>query len=177
MPVTLSAGTYPFEFRHEERGGGQGYVLQWTRAADSSSSLVNYAVNVEVCKPGFIEAFDEGTPGDSTANPPITAIAPKNTSNCKPYANGNYKPSGVLIDKSEEGDNMYGLITGSFENNLQGGVLRKPIGTLTDEIDNQTGVFTSVNGIINTIDSLKIWGFDYGPKSVSYTHLTLPTKA
>jgi type IV pilus assembly protein PilY1 len=39
-------------------------------------------------------------------------------------------------------------MTGSYEKHLSGGVLRKKIGTITDEINPATGQLTAVNGII-----------------------------
>ncbi|MHC1744486.1 MAG: pilus assembly protein [Syntrophobacteraceae bacterium] len=76
---------------------------------------------------------------------------------------------GVCIDGSQ----LYiGLISGSYANNLDGGVLRKNLGAMTDEINLSTGVFTAPSagqgGIISTIDGMKTVGFDYGSHSYSY---------
>lgn len=65
----------------------------------------------------------------------------------------------------------FGLISGSYTKNTSGGVLRKNIGSIKDEIDTQTGVFkhndlnSSVEGIIKTIDRFKIVGFNYSSNS------------
>ena len=40
-------------------------------------------------------------------------------------------------------------------------MLRKKIGLISDEIDAYTGAFTSTNGIIQTINKLRIKNFDY----------------
>jgi len=85
--------------------------------------------------------------------------------NCKQYPSGDFKPVGVLQKYAENDPPIrFGLITGSYTKNLSGGVLRKNIGSLTDEYDTSTGIFYSSlsEGIINTIDRLKITGYSYG---------------
>ncbi|WP_133129556.1 pilus assembly protein [Legionella yabuuchiae] len=80
-------------------------------------------------------------------------------SNCQPYASGNYKPVGLLQTFGENESMYFGLLTGTYTNNLQGGVVRKNISSITDEIDLATGQFTNVSGIIATIDRLTVTGF------------------
>src|SRR5690606_34440322 len=53
----------------------------------------------------------------------------------------------------------FGLLTGSYAKNLDGGVLRKAVGSITAEINQTTGVFTNVDGIIKTLNNLKPAGF------------------
>ncbi|WP_367606229.1 pilus assembly protein [Legionella sp. W05-934-2] len=72
--------------------------------------------------------------------------------NCQPYPNGEHKPVGLLQEFGENDAMMFGLITGSYENNLNGGVVRKNISSITDEIDANTGQFTTVVGIIATLN-------------------------
>ncbi|MGQ3888170.1 pilus assembly protein [Legionella sp. CNM-1927-20] len=74
--------------------------------------------------------------------------------NCRVYPNGNYKPIGLLQEFGENDSMLFGLITGSYANNINGGVLRKNIGSIRDEINLTTGQFTAVNGIISTINKL-----------------------
>lgn len=80
--------------------------------------------------------------------------------NCRAYANGQYKPIGLLQEFGENGSMLFGLLSGSYANNLAGGVLRKNISDISDEINLTTGQFTSVNGIISTINKLTVTGFD-----------------
>ena len=47
---------------------------------------------------------------------------------------------------------------------MAGGVLRKNIGTIRDEIDDESGVFTATNGIISTINKLRIYDYNYKDK-------------
>lgn len=163
--ATLSAGEYDFEFRHEELGGGDSYTLEWLppEVLDNTSLLAevtNYDVNIEVCNKDVSE----------------NVLGGENLGSCKAYSDGsgvvNYKPAGILQDKGETDEMMFGLITGSYENNLEGGVLRKQMGTLTDEIDLTTGIFDpNVVGVIKTIDNLRVWGFNYSDGSKKHHYL------
>ncbi len=92
--------------------------------------------------------------------------------NCKRYIdeNGNvsYKPTGLLHEYGESGLIDFGLITGSFNKNLSGGVLRKNVSSFADEINTQTGQFNSnVDGIVDAIDKLRIQGFNYNSSNYS----------
>ena len=96
--------------------------------------------------------------------------------NCKTYPNGgspNKKPTGVLQKYGESGGMYFSLVTGSYEDNKSGGVLRKSMGpiagdtaALNNEIDTNTGLFinqgASNAGIINTINRLRIAQFNFG---------------
>jgi len=172
---TLTAGAHTVVFRHQERTGDDSYYLRW-RGPDSTynwqivpaakfsgltqtvynvlrggvGTITDYAVKVVVCDP---------TVGLE--------------SNCKEYSvdgtNKTYKPVG-LLQKYGEGDKMYfGLITGSYTKNDSGGVLRKKMGSITDEINPDTGQFTSTNGIIQTINKLRTVGFNYSSYSYEGT--------
>lgn len=110
----------------------------------ATATLTDYAVRVKVCDPSVgVE------------------------SNSKLYPSGDYKPIG-LLQRHGESDRMYfGLMSGSYTKNTSGGVLRKNVCSITDEINADTGQFlyktdTSVEGIIKTIDLFRIVDFDYG---------------
>lgn len=78
-------------------------------------------------------------------------------SGAKVYPNATCsKPVGLLQRYGEDGRMDFGLISGSYTNNVSGGVLRKNMGSITDEIDPTTGVFTDTEGIIYTIDEFRI---------------------
>lgn len=65
----------------------------------------------------------------------------------------------------EKGRMYFGLLTGSYTKNLSGGVLRKNIWSIMDEINSQTGIFQSSENtqgnIILTLDRMKVIGFRY----------------
>lgn len=84
--------------------------------------------------------------------------------NCKAYSDGTtttFKPIGILQRYGDDDLMAFGLLTGSYQNNLRGGVLRKNIASFRNEIDLDTGIFTNVSGIVDTIDKLRIARFRY----------------
>jgi len=108
-----------------------------------NSSGTDYVVRVEACAKNFTDS-----------------------SNCKEYPNGNYKPTGLLHDYGESNQMLFGLLTGSYNKNLSGGVLRKAISEFSTEINDNTGQFISTDsGIVATINKLRIHGFRYSDKA------------
>lgn len=87
------------------------------------------------------------------------------TERCKQYPNGEPKPIGLLQTYGDNGLINFGLMTGSYQNNIEGGVLRKNISDLSNEVDvNGDGTFTFTNtseSIIRTLDSFRVWGYRY----------------
>lgn len=107
----------------------------------SDDYLKDYTVRVKVCVTGLLE------------------------DNCTKYPNGNYKPTGLLHDygAGNEPKMEFGLISGSYINNTQGGVLRAKIGKLKDEIVEATGQFktrTGGIGIFDTLNKLRVVEFN-----------------
>lgn len=124
-----------------------------------SGSKGDYFVRVKVCDPALI-----------------------GTERCKQYPSGNYKPVGLLQIFGEPDRIRFGLMTGSYKRNLSGGVLRKNVSRITDEIAVTTnGSFlnlpdagvpagpspgsstTSIEGgsIIRTLSLLRIVGYSH----------------
>ncbi len=118
--------------------------FELVEAVPETATLTDYEVRVKVCDASV--GIEDGA---------------------KEYPDGNYKPVG-LLQRHGESDRMYfGLLTGSYAKNTSGGVLRKAVSSITDEIDADTGEFTylddsSVQGIIKTIDRFRIIDFSYG---------------
>ena len=80
----------------------------------------------------------------------------------KKYGTGTaYKPVGLLQKFGEDNRMYFGLISGTYKNNLSGGVLRKNISSIRNEINPATGQFTSVHGIIYTINTFAITDYNY----------------
>ncbi len=150
--ITLTAGNHTVLYRHQELGGGDNYRLLWLPPNAAAASRDDFTVRVEVCN----------------------ATYAAHETNCKKYTNpGNgaivYKPTGLLHDYGETGKMKFGLLSGSYMHNRQGGVLRKQMGGFTDEIDAATGRFTwhtaNFKGVISTLDGIKINSFER-----SYSH-------
>ncbi len=84
------------------------------------------------------------------------------TEDCKQYPSGNYKPIGLLQEFGDDDSVHYGLMTGSYRSNKDGGILRKNIGTISDEVNVTTdGTFTRAAGIITNLDAFRIVGYEY----------------
>lgn len=133
--VTLPANTnVPFRFQFFENTGRDYWDLK-IRFTVPDSRITDYATRVEVCNRNFPE------------------------DNCKTYPNGSMKPTGLLHDYGESDTMMFGLITGSNNNNTQGGVLRKAVSSFRNEVDPDSGRFTTAQGIVYTLDRFRILGF------------------
>ncbi|VUD68285.1 Type IV pilus biogenesis factor PilY1 [Thalassocella blandensis] len=86
---------------------------------------------------------------------------------------GVFKPFGLLQTYGETGQYRFGLMTGSYEKNISGGVLRKNVTLMggddaaasDQEIDMSTGRFINQNatdfGIIKTLNALRIQGWNF----------------
>jgi len=110
-----------------------------SRSNCTGAGITDFVVRVDACVTGLLET--EECRGYPTNTPTV------------------YKPTGLLQQYGENDRMAFGLITGSYDKNVSGGVLRKNISSLTDEINLATGQFTATNGIIKTLDALKIIGF------------------
>lgn len=83
---------------------------------------------------------------------------------CKQYPNGNYKPIGLLQEYGDPNLIHFGLMTGSYNKNLSGGVLRKNVGTFQNEVNLATnGTFTAPagGGIVRAMNAIRIIGYHY----------------
>ena len=126
-------------------------------------SATDYNVRVAVCVPGKLEA------------------------NCKAYPSGAVKPVGLLQrygDIDAPSRVRFGLMTGSYDNNKQGGVLRRNVSLIAgnatsslNEIDSSSGQFTGNAGIIDTLNRLRISSFRFGHDlgTTNYNRYTDPT--
>lgn len=101
----------------------------------SNVTPTDYVTRVRVCVTGLLEA------------------------NCQKYANGNFKPIGLLQEFGESNSMYFGLLTGSYAKNTSGGVLRRGVGSITDEVSLNSGRFRSFDGVIRTLERLRTTGF------------------
>jgi type IV pilus assembly protein PilY1 len=109
-----------------------------TGSGNFSVTPTDYIVRVEVCR--------------------SAALAEEN---CRDYPTGTVKkPTGLLQDFGENDAMLFGLLTGSYEKSKSGGVVRKDVGTIKNEINwNTDGTFTNTVGIIKTMDRFRTAGF------------------
>jgi len=81
---------------------------------------------------------------------------------CERYPDGDLKPTGLLHDYGEYDQIRFGLMTGSYQRNKSGGVLRKNVASFGDEVNTRTdGTFTGVDGIVATLDRFRITRYSY----------------
>ena len=167
--ITLAAGAHSVEFRQEEVTGGDNYYLWWKGpdSTEQSWEIVPAAHYRDLTMSVYDKLIGASTITDYQARVRVCVnsgdITPE--SNCKKYPSGVYKPIG-LLQKHGESERMYfGLMTGSHAKNTSGGVVRKNVGPITDEINSDTGQITAVNGIIQTINKLRTVGYDYSSYS------------
>jgi type IV pilus assembly protein PilY1 len=102
--------------------------------------------------------------GDYIVRVKVCMSEPNATNNehCKAYGS-NYKPIGLLQTYGYNDAIYFGLMTGSYKKNKSGGVLRKAIGSISDEI-NTDGTFKkpeSGKSIIGTLNLLRIYGYRF----------------
>ena len=103
----------------------------------------------------------DGTHGGSRKNYTVRVNVCTSTFNngCKQYGSV-YKPIGLLHDYGENNSMLFGLLTGSYDKNMSGGLLRKVVSSFTDEVSSTTGVFSSNAKIVKTFDNLRIRDFN-----------------
>lgn len=143
----LSAGVHDITLRYlkAKRDGEDYWEMQWVPAGSKpDSKMTAYPIKVDVC-PSNNAALRED--------------------NCKAYPNNGgsavYKPTGLLHDFGADDKMYFGLLTGSYQKNIDGGVLRSNIDSFTKEINAQTGIYKSdYNGIVQTINNLKLYGYN-----------------
>ncbi len=108
----------------------------------NNTTIGDYVVRVSVCHSDLIGRED-----------------------CKQYPSGNYKSVGILQAFGDDNSMKFGLMSGSYKKNKSGGVLRKNVSYIGDEINTATdGTFKaapSTGGIINTIDKFRIVNYAY----------------
>nr|WP_298416122.1 PilC/PilY family type IV pilus protein [uncultured Halomonas sp.] len=83
------------------------------------------------------------------------------TDECARYADSSHsKPIGLLHEYANDVD--FGLLSGSYEKNLSGGVLRANTRKFREEFDTGSGIFKSdIKGIVSNIDAFRISRYSY----------------
>lgn len=145
LTLDLAVGSYDVQVRQEEGTGDDNWQLYWIPpATGGATAMTNYPLRVQAC-------------------PTTTALR---EDNCKVYGNNtSVKPTGILHDYGETDRMYFGLLSGSYKQNMQGGVVRKNISSFSNEVNTTTGQFiTGLNdgGIVDTIDKFRIVDFHYG---------------
>ena len=186
--ATLTQGLHALEFRHEEVEGGDSYQLLWKRPGGSWEVVPATSLRNQIGATGssplittynFKREVPASTIKDYSVRVKVCDSAVGLEPNCKRYPGlktppePTYKPIGLLHDYGETDRMLFGLISGSYGKNdasnkkkgTEGGVLRKNIESFRDEVNPGTGQFSSLTGIVRTIDQFQI--VDYNGSSYS----------
>jgi len=120
--------------------------VQGTRGLGSGQATGTFNARVQVCVAGLI-----------------------GTENCKQYGT-TYKPYGLLQKYGETGQMLFGLMTGTYDKNISGGMLRRNVTNFAQEINPDNGTFlfsgtSAVKGIVWNIDHLRPYGYSYSDGS------------
>ena len=153
-----------------DENSSQSFGLGTGYTADSGSGGITgtkgeYVVQVQACVSAAL------TVNESCETYTNTSVTPNVST---------LKPTGLLQKYAEPGQIKFGLITGSYDKNISGGVVRKNIpaptvngsNSITDEINPSNGIFqtsagastsgvTAYAGIIATLNDLKVYGYNY----------------
>ncbi|MCB1874434.1 MAG: hypothetical protein KDH88_00505 [Chromatiales bacterium] len=97
---------------------------------------------------------------DYIARVQVCASAALAEQNCKRYGSS-AKPIGLLHEYGENGQIHFGLLSGSYQKNKSGGMLRKNVSSFADEVNSANGTFTGAAGIVRTVDALRISRYGY----------------
>lgn len=179
--VTLASGTYKVTFNQMVLDDSPSWYLYW-KGPDSSNS---WAIIPKLSSSSGLSSVTQtvynmlSTITDYAVRVQV-ALTSMPESNCQQYPNGVYKPVGILQKYGASDRMLFGLMTGSYAKNMGGGVLRKKVSSISDEIDADTGQFTHIknnttDGIIGTIDTLRTVGYSYSAYSYN-TNCGLITK-
>jgi type IV pilus assembly protein PilY1 len=144
-----------------------GTLTQGNRAAVSGLYASSIGPNETTSSSGRITNGVAGSNSDLTVRVQACVTGAIGQENCELYPSGDYKPVGLLQTYGETGLLKFGLMTGSYTDNQSGGVLRKNIGSMANEINTSTdGTFVTTvptgGGIVNTLNKMRIFGYNYG---------------
>jgi len=140
---------------------------QGNRAALSGLYASSIGPNKTTTSAGRVANGANGSSSDYIARVQACVSGALGQENCELYPSGDYKPNGLLQTYGEAGLLKFGLMTGSYTKNESGGVLRKNLGSIANEINTTTdGTFVTTlpsgGTIINTLNKMRIYGYNYG---------------
>jgi type IV pilus assembly protein PilY1 len=101
-------------------------------------------------------------PSDFIVRVQVCATVVLKEDNCRDYPTGTVqKPTGLLQDFGESDSMLFGLLSGSYARSKSGGVIRKDVSSIKDELNWQTdGTLTNVVGIMKTMDRFRMPGYE-----------------
>ncbi len=175
--MRLAKGNHTFWASNER------WQCRWRSEISESDRGVNgnnFAFTaVEAYRDSPIDANKLKLDGNNDLNVRVkVCVAGLEESNCFKYPQSNHKkPQGLLQEFGEIRNQAvnskinFGLLTGSYQKNKSGGVLRKTVGNMMSEVNADSdgrfktvtvnGVTSQVNGILKTLNLLRPYGYTY----------------
>jgi len=134
------------------------------KSASNANNSSQSGINAASLNPSNV-TDKAGTIADYIARVKVCVDTLIGTEQCEVYPDGDAKPIGLLQTYGENDTLLFSLMTGSYNRNKSGGVLRKNMGGMSDEINVASdGTFKSAptnGGIINTLNLLRLVGYAY----------------
>lgn len=138
------------------------WQCRWSGEKDASNGNISASSGISASSSNPSESTDGLGSKNYTARIKACVSNLIGTENCKTYTSSS-KPIGLLQTYGDDDKIRFGLLTGSYVKNKSGGVLRKNVGAMSDEINISTdGTFKTApttGGIINTLNRLRIYGY------------------
>ncbi|MEB0135682.1 PilC/PilY family type IV pilus protein [Actimicrobium sp. CCC2.4] len=132
------------------------------------SGMNSSADNPKRASRGLNTTVAPSTTGEYIARVQVCVAGLRETEKCKRYPDGTYKPIGLLHTYGDSDSNLmqFGMMSGSYQKNISGGVLRRNVVDFASEVDGalptSNGKFSSVKGIVYNMNLLRLYGYDYG---------------
>ena len=152
----------------EEHASTQGAAGSSNGNVPLVSGMNASADNPVRAKRGLNTSPAPSTAGEYIARVQVCVAGLRDTEKCKKYPDGTYKPIGLLHTYGDSDSNLmqFGMMSGSYQKNISGGVLRRNVVDFASEVDSalptSNGKFTNVKGIVYNMNRLRLYGYDYG---------------
>lgn len=161
--MRVASGNYALWNANERRQCRWGDENGWnSNGSGNGNSVAVTGLSAASDNPPRSAALSGGNNGDFTVRVEVCNSAHIGSERCRQYPGGNYKPIGLLHEYGESDQAEFGLITGSFSKNIAGGILRRNVTSFVPEVNTTTdGTYTSLVGIVGTINRLRVFGYDY----------------
>jgi len=161
--MRVASGNYSLWNANERRQCRWGNENNWgSNGSGNGNNVAVTGLSAASDNPPREKALPGGIDGDFIVRVEVCNDKHIGSEKCQKYPKKNYKPIGLLHQYGETDRAEFGLITGSFSKNISGGILRSNVGSFVPEVNTTTdGTFTSVVGIVGTINKLRVFGYDY----------------
>lgn len=152
--MRVAQGNYSLWTAHERS------QCRWSSESPSSNSN-NQAITGISASSSFPSS---SATGSITRNVRVkVCVSGLEEDNCETYPDSSHKkPIGLLQQYGADGSIKFGLMTGSYQKNKSGGVLRKNISSFAGEVNSDNGKFLFPTGsIVEILNKMRISRYNY----------------